>query len=340
MAEPTVRRTADRIAEHVRTHGLGRVEVVLHGGEPLLAGADHIALVARSLAEAVPEGVEVDVGLVTNGTLLDGATLDVLRRHGIRVAISLDGDPITHDARRVHPDGRGSHDDVERALALLRAERNRPLFSGILCVVDLSSDPVAVYEHLSGYEPPAIDVLLPLATWSSPPPRRGPSATPYGDWLVRLFDRWYLSPEPETSVRLFDEIIRAAFGRPSRVESIGLAPAALVVVETDGAIEQVDTLKAAYPGAAATGLNVRDHPFDAALRHPQVAARQLGLGALADACRRCDVVDVCGGGYFPHRFRRGEGFRNPSVYCEDLLRLIRHVVERLRADVVPAAARG
>jgi uncharacterized protein len=35
----TVSRVAARIAEHDKAHELSRVEVVLHGGEPLLAGA-------------------------------------------------------------------------------------------------------------------------------------------------------------------------------------------------------------------------------------------------------------------------------------------------------------
>ncbi|MEU9387520.1 DNA cytosine methyltransferase, partial [Streptomyces sp. NPDC048279] len=36
-------RTADRIAEHARGHGLTAVSLVLHGGEPLLAGVDTLA---------------------------------------------------------------------------------------------------------------------------------------------------------------------------------------------------------------------------------------------------------------------------------------------------------
>jgi uncharacterized protein len=155
--------------------------------------------------------------------------------------------------------------------------------------------------------------------------------------LIDVFDRWYGAAEPETTVRLFEEIIRGIVGRPSRVESIGLQPVQLVVVETDGSIEQIDALKSAYEGAAHTGLHVDDDPFDAALALPQFVARQIGLAALGDACRQCDVRSTCGGGYYPHRYRRGAGFRNPSVYCADLMALIRHVMTRIRADLRQAA---
>src|SRR3569833_501380 len=38
MSPDVVRRTAERIGEHAARHDLDRVSVVLHGGEPLLAG--------------------------------------------------------------------------------------------------------------------------------------------------------------------------------------------------------------------------------------------------------------------------------------------------------------
>jgi uncharacterized protein len=44
-------------------------------------------------------------------------------------------------------------------------------------------------------------------------------------------------------------------------------------------------------------------------------------------------MEICGGGLYPHRYRSGEGFRNPSVYCADMKRLIGHVRKRLITDV-------
>jgi uncharacterized protein len=48
-------------------------------------------------------------------------------------------------------------------------------------------------------------------------------------------------------------------GGAADTEVVGLGPARMVVIETDGSIEQADTLKAAYDGAPATGLHVGDH---------------------------------------------------------------------------------
>jgi len=116
-------------------------------------------------------------------------------------------------------------------------------------------------------------------------------------------------------------------------ETVGLAPARMAVIETDGSIEQVDTLKAAYHGAAMTGLHVTRDSFDAALLLPGVVARQLGVMALTVQCRACPIHRVCGAGHYPHRYRRGTGFANPSVYCPDLTRVISHVRDVVQADV-------
>ena len=38
-----------------------------------------------------------------------------------------------------------------------------------------------------------------------------------------------------------------------------------------------------------------------------------------------------------HRYRAGDGFRNPSVYCADLTRLITHIHRRVGADLTRRA---
>ncbi len=125
-------------------------------------------------------------------------------------------------------------------------------------------------------------------------------------------------------------------GAPSATEALGTSPVATVVIEADGAIEQIDSLKSAYEGAAATGLDVFRHPFDAALDHPGIVARQLGARGLCDTCRACPLQRVCGGGNYAHRYRAGAGFHHPSVYCADLQRLIRHAARRLEDSAARA----
>ncbi|MGI5457950.1 FxsB family cyclophane-forming radical SAM/SPASM peptide maturase [Streptomyces sp. CA-249302] len=328
-------RTASRIAEHVRGHDLTAVSLVLHGGEPLLAGADTLGRFTALVRDRVPAGRTVRATVQTNATLLTEGRVATLARHDVSIGISLDAGTAAGNARRVDHAGRPSWAAAARGARLV-AERFPRSYAGILAVVDPTQDPVATYESLLALEPPAIDLLLPHGNWSSPPPHWDATGTVYGDWLCAVFDRWYAAGRRATRVRLFEECIALLLGLPAATESLGLAPFDAVVVETDGSIEQVDSLKSAYEGAARTGLDIFRHDFDEALRHPGVAARQAAASALAGQCRVCPLLTVCGGGHYAHRYRAGNGFRNPSVYCADLQRLIRHVAARVAGPTAAA----
>ncbi|WP_231956880.1 MULTISPECIES: FxsB family cyclophane-forming radical SAM/SPASM peptide maturase [unclassified Actinoplanes] len=334
MSPEVIAAAAARVAEHARAWGIDSLAVVLHGGEPLLAGAAAIGTVTGAIREALGSTAAARFTVQTNGILLDEPMLEALLRHDVRVGVSVDGGRAAHDRHRRYAHGAGSHDDVVAGLDRLRGERYRHLYRGLLCTIDVRNDPVEVYEALLALGPPTMDLLLPHGNWTSPPPFRVPGdpATPYGDWLVAVFDRWY-SAAPETDIRLFSSIITLLLGGASGYEATGLDPVDYVTIETDGAIEQSDALKTTADRAAATGLNVFDHTLDEALAHPGVRARQSGLASLAETCRRCPAVAVCGGGHYAHRFRAPADFANPTVYCADQRRLIDHIRDRVFADL-------
>ncbi|MGK5529014.1 FxsB family cyclophane-forming radical SAM/SPASM peptide maturase [Streptomyces sp. URMC 129] len=337
-APGTLRRVARRIGEHAAAHGLPAVSLVLHGGEPLLTDPAVLGAFADDVRARVPPGCAVHVTLQTNGVLLTEEKLAVLAAHRITVGLSLDGGLPGHNRQRVDHAGRPAWPAVERAARLLAAAGHRARWAGVLCVVDPATDPAEVYASVLRLGPPAVDFLLPHGNWSRPPPglpAPPDDPTPYGDWLCAVFDLWWHADRRHTRIRLFQECLALLLGLPAATESLGLQPFTAVVVETDGTIEQVDSLKTAYPGAAATGLDVFHDSFDDALAHPGVTARHTGLAALAGACRRCPLVQVCGGGHYAHRYRDGHGFANPSVYCADLQRLIRHIAAALRRTAAP-----
>lgn len=331
MPRAVLDQAAHRIGEHVRGHGLPYVNVILHGGEPLLAGADLISYAVGRLREET--GTAARIQVQTNGVMLTGDFLQLFDELGVRVGVSVDGDRRAHDLHRRDRRGRGSYAAVSTAVRLLGGRPFRHLFNGLLCTVDPRHDPITTYEALLAFQPPAIDFLLPHANWANPPDGQG-----HGAWLVTVFDRWYGAPLRETRIRLFEEIVNGLLGGRSRTEAVGLAADRVVVIETDGAIERSDALKSAFEGAAATGLHVADHPFEAALRLPSVVSGQLGRAALCERCRSCPLSHACGGGMYAHRYRPGSGFANPSVYCDDLYLLIDHIRVRLTRDVAALRA--
>jgi uncharacterized protein len=339
MSAEVVAMVADRIAEHTVAHDLRTMEVVFHGGEPLLVGSDSLGRTAAAIRAALPASVHATLSVQTNGVLLTESVLAALRAHQIGVSVSLDGGEQAHDRHRRYARGQGSHAAVLRGLGRLQQPSYRHLFRGLLCTIDISNDPVEVYQDLLATGTPAMDFLLPHANWVSPPPGYAPGSpaagprTAYADWLIAIFDRWYSEPRREAGIRLFEEIINLLLGGASQSEAIGISPVRMLVFDTDGSIEQVDHLKSAFEGAPGTGLHIQTDALDAVLTHPSIVARQRGLRALSATCLSCPVHRVCGAGLYSHRYRPDTGFRNPSVYCADLRRLIEHIRARLHTDL-------
>ncbi|MEU4155505.1 FxsB family cyclophane-forming radical SAM/SPASM peptide maturase [Actinoplanes sp. NPDC026670] len=323
IATETLQAAAQRIAEHAEKHGLAEVSVILHGGEPLLLGPARMREILTELHNIISPFTTLHVGMQTNGILLTERFAQVLADFDVRIGVSLDGDRSANDLHRRFRNGNSSHDQVVRALEILRRPQFRRIYSGLLCTVDVRSDPIRVYEALLAQDPPRIDFLLPHATWDSPPWRPDGAGAPYAAWLSAIYRRWISDGRP-VAIRLFDSLLALAEGRPSGTEWVGLDPVALAVIETDGEWEQADSLKTAFDGAASTGMTVFTHSADDVAATPEMARRRAGLGGLSPVCQSCPVVAQCGGGLFAHRYGSGT-FDHPSVYCADLKELIMDV---------------
>lgn len=335
MSEQVARQTAVAMRNHLQRHDKKYAAITFHGGEPLLGGVDHLQMLSRVINEELRStGLDLLIGMQSNGLLFTREIGDLMLREKITVGISLDGPPEVNDLHRIDHRGRPTGARLEEKLKLLFSPTYRQLFTGFLTYINIDADPVAVTDYLLSWEPYSLDFLFPLDNHDRRPygKRDDPAATPYGDWLIASFDHWWGLGCP-MRIRIFDSILHLLCGSRSLVESLGLAPVDLVVVETNGEIEGVDSLKATFDGAPRLGFNVFDHEFDEVAAHQAVRQRQLGLDALCQKCRECPVVEICGGGYIPHRYSDANGFDNPSVYSADLEKLIRHIHATLHREI-------
>jgi len=253
----------------------------------------------------------------------------------VKVGLSLDGPRNVNDLHRLDHKGRSSFDAVERALTLLSEGVGRRIWNGFLSVIDIQSDPIEVYSYLKSFRPNLIELLLPLGHYDLRPPGKdaGHQGTPYADWLLTVFHEWYKEKPQTIMIRRFRDVIALLAGATDASEEWGLQPVDFAVIETNGDIEAVDSLKTTYPGANRLSLNIFTHGFDDMFEVPLVVERQLRWNSLCDTCRSCPVVKVCGGGYFPHRYSSENDFQNPSIYCGDLKRIIYTIYSTVKRDL-------
>lgn len=325
IGEDILRQTAFRINEHVKTHKLDEIAITFHGGEPLSVG--HVRF--QKFVDILKSSIECSIkfGIQTNGVLVDQDYLDIFVAEDVNVGISLDGNRSQNDRHRHRQDGTSSYDLALRGIKLMQSRPDwRRQLSGFLAVVDIENDPIEVLEAFVALDAESFDILLPHMNHDNPPPRPPGQTgeTAYGQWMARLFDVWYRD-HPNIPIRMFEDLLALTLGGRSYSEALAATCVDLIVVESDGSIEAVDTLKMVGEFATSLQMNVFNSSFDEAALHPAIYSRMIGFEALCETCRSCDKVDRCGGGYVPNRFSENNGFLNPSVYCSDLKFLINHV---------------
>jgi len=328
MSEDVKDNLAERLAEYAKDVRLKNILVIFHGGEPLLAGAEKIVALANSIRSAVGPDINAEFSLQTNGTLLRKETLDLFREHKIGVSLSLDGPRNAQDLHRLTHSGASSFDDVMRGYALLKEYPE--VFCGVLSVVDIRNTPKSLLEFFDGLHVLSLDFLLPDSNYNTLPPYREASPDIYVNWLIEAFDLWF-DQYSHIKVRLFDSLLSCVCGLPSETDFFGFGDISLLSIETDGAYHDLDVLKITSDGYTSLGYSVSNASIKEILTSKGIEAHRklLKKENLCTQCQACDVVDICGGGAVAHRFSRNNGFNNPTIYCKEMLSLIKHIQNRL-----------
>jgi uncharacterized protein len=328
----------ERIRRHCLVTGQGEVNIVFHGGEPCLIGAEKFDAWCVRARQALQGVATVGLHMQTNGTLLDDSWVAACSAHRVAVGISMDGPKQVHDFYRVDHSGRGSYEQVERAIKLLQ---KTDVAYGVLSVIPLGADPLTVHRHFLSLGCTRITYVLPHFTHDTIAPihrRYGP--TPCADFLIPVFDDWWFNSTAEIQIGDLRNMARVIMGGTSHIETVGNAPPLYVFIESDGDMEGLDNLRACKDGMAKINLNVRDNDFQEILQADTMHGKAIHEGMpLPQGCAACPERDTCAGGYLPHRYSSSRGFDNPSVWCADLLKIFTHIRLRLGVTVQDTHAR-
>ena len=110
-------------------------KLLIYGGEPFLKFelVRDIAVYARK--EAAAAGKDLDLSICTSASLpLKREWLEFLAAQGFFLSVSMDGDALTHDKRRVYKDGRGSWEAMVPNLPLIFETIGKRRAMAIQCV--------------------------------------------------------------------------------------------------------------------------------------------------------------------------------------------------------------
>lgn len=329
----TVRIFAQKMLYHLQTNSLTSVVIIIHGGEPLLMKKDDMVSFIKHFDIMKKNDIKVVFYLQTNGILIDDEWCRIFKKYDINVGISLDGPKHVNDAFRVDKQGKGTYDKVIKGINVLK---NNKFNTSVLSVMNLGIDTNEYYTHFKNLNVKSLDVLLLDANYDNRDSVFAYEMSP-SEWYIKLFDQWY-NDSHKFHIRFFNLIIKEIIGESQGLDSLGVSENNVLVLETNGGLEAVDVLKLCGDSFTKNGININSDEIDEVKNSDLIEIYYNSGKYLPKKCLACPVQEICGGGYLPHRYSSENGFNNPSIYCNDLLKLITHiqntVVDNLPLELV------
>lgn len=316
-----------RIKDNCIKNNLNEFLIVFHGGEPLLTGIGFYENFIKTQKKIIPKEIRIDYAMQSNGTLLNDEIALNLKKLNIQVGISIDGTSKSNSINRVGHKGESMYLQIVNGFNSIKNVFGND-FANCLCVIDVSDDPKDVYQHFKKLEANNVHFLFQDFNYINSDRDDVPKI---GKWLVEMFDLWIDDKElKKPNVRPFSDLINLIFGFGGESEIFGCGINKTLVIETDGSIETVDTLKTCGDGFTKTCFNVLNDDLNIIYKHSELARLYYySHDKLCETCEVCLLKPICGGGFIGHRYSLKNNFNNPSIYCKEIIQIICHIQNEL-----------
>jgi uncharacterized protein len=332
MSAKIVDALLDKVRTYLTKSGSKTFRFIFHGGEPLLVNYNFYQNFVDKVKKILPTYIKIDYTIQTNGVLLTEEWCKVLGRLGIRIGISLDGFSEEENRLRRNLQNKSSLDDTLQGLRNAQVSKYLKYEPGLLIVINLKNNPTQSYIDCKRLNIKHINYALPHGNYNNFPNDFDIEQTKYADWLIKLFDIWFSDRNRDKpQITLFNQILNLILGGGGVYDNFGTGQNIYLIVETNGDIEPQDSLKACGDGFTKTSFNIQTHQIKESFQNPLIKLCTENRKKLCIKCQQCDIVNICGGGFLAHRFDQVNYFNNPSIYCKDLEKLIRHISMRIES---------
>jgi len=119
------KRFIDEIPKLLMYVGHKNVDIIWHGGEPLVIGKKWI-MEAIEYTNIILSDYTLTYSIQTNATLIDNDWVRIFKEHNFSIGISLDGYKELHDQYRISQDGEGTYDSIINNIELLKRQELHP----------------------------------------------------------------------------------------------------------------------------------------------------------------------------------------------------------------------
>jgi len=293
------------------------------GGEPTLMGLDFFRRAAKLQKKYGSSGQQISNTLQTNGVLLDDKWCRFFHEKKFLLGISIDGPKEFHDHYRVDRSGAGTFDAVCKGIQTCK-KHNVELSALVLLNNKSVLHPDRLFDFLIENDMTYLQFIPCVECDHATGKIADFSITPsqYGEFLCRIFDRWYDYGPEKLNIREFDSLVTYYCLGKHTICTYSRQCAGFVVVEHTGDCFACEFFVEPkwYLG------NILKTPLAKLAAGSKKRAFARAKQNLSNKCLLCNHLDICRGGCMKDRVRafchseRSEesllSFDKDSVSCE------------------------
>jgi len=301
---------------------IDRLNVIWHGGEPMLMGLDYFS-------DVTDIQKKLDFGfnnlIQTNGVYIDDEWISFFKKNQFKIGISFDG---AISANKIH---RQKTNDVVKNIKLLNKHSIAP---SLICVIsDLNYTYYEeMFKFLSGIETEYVD-LIPCYENNK---KFSLSNQHYIEFMIGMFDLWWKS-DRKINFRFFNNIIDKIQGKISHENFVTCSLTGrcgeIISVNSDKKIYFCDCLpknETYHIGTLTDGLSkISDGYKYSTLREKTMSVNS--------ECKDCKFLSICGQGCMN---RRESGNNMKDYYCEARKVLFNHIMLALGTNEICCTSKG
>ena len=298
------------------------VDILLHGGEPLLIRPN---IMSKFISEVKMKHPSLKFKIQTNGTLLTDEYIELFKKYSIPVGVSLDGPQHLNDINRVFKGGKGTFSTVMENIKKARYKNVR--VGGLLTLT--ATNVKNIKEIYDFFKEEKLDFSF--------NPFFEPDQMNYGDLkmdetdyaaaVCELFDLWINDQENTISIKYFEKIIEAICYPESGLKLCMASKDCskqFISIDVEGNVAQCNhfAIRPEYYYGNVCEKSIKELWVN---KNMEYRWDTLNTGE----CENCNYSNFCYGGCPYHSVVKFNDLTHKAFNCESTKIIIDHILKKL-----------
>ena len=307
----------------------GDFDIIWHGGEPTLRGIEFYEMVAYLVSSHSTNERKLTNCIQTNGVTITEEWADFIRDNHFNVGLSIDGPKKLHDSYRKTRAGKGSFEDISKAMNIFR---NKNISFGVVIVINGGNVlyPKEIFEFMKeqGIKKVQLSPCMEIGKGNDESPY-SVALNQFASFICKLFDLWVAEGNPKISIGYIDDIVDSILGEEYYNCILSDRCHDFIVLDWNGDILPCETL---FNKKVCFG-NIIESSLKSIVINNQGYYKKISEVRM-DKCKSCEWFSLCQGGCPYHWPSMGEG---KTSFCESNKKIFKHIASSIK-DIYSVAA--